>query len=86
MVNLLDLIIFLKDGTQYKMIIDRLITSGVNENIFFIESRKEGRLEIPLDSIDGFKIEHLSGWTYLLHESNMTILMTAVGILSKHST
>ena len=84
MVNLLDLIIFLKDGTQYKMVIDRLKASGISENNFFIESHKEGRLEIPLDSIDGFKIEHLSGWTYLLHESNMTILIAAVGILSKH--
>lgn len=86
MVKLLDLIIFLKDGTQYKMIIDRLKASGINKNNFFIENHKEGRLEIPLDSIDGFKIEHPSGWTYLLHESNMTILITAVGILSKHLT
>ena len=86
MVNLLDLIIFLKDGTQYKMIIDRLKASGITENNFFIENHKEGRLEIPLDSIDGFKIEHPGGRTYLLHESNMTIFMTAVGILSKHST
>ena len=85
MVNLLDLIIFLKDGTQYKMLIDRLKASGINENNFFIESHKEGRLEIPLDSIDGFKIECPSGRTYVLHESNMTILIAAVGILSKHS-
>ncbi len=84
MVNLLDLIIFLKDGTQYKMVIDRLKASGINENNFFIESHKEGRLEIPLDSIDGFKIEATR--TYLLNESNMTILITAVGILSKHLT
>jgi hypothetical protein len=84
MVNLLDLIIFLKDGTQYKMVIDRLKASGINENNFFIESHKEGRLEIPLDSIDGFKIE--AARTYLLNESNMTILITAVGILSKHLT
>jgi hypothetical protein len=84
MVNLLDLIIFLKDGTQYKMVIDRLKASGINENNFFIESHKEGRLEIPLDSIDGFKIEATR--TYLLNESNMTLLITAVGILSKHLT
>jgi hypothetical protein len=84
MVNLLDLIIFLKDGTQYKMVIDRLKASGINENNFFIESHKEGRLEIPLDSIDGFKIE--AARTYLLNESNMTLLITAVGILSKHLT
>ena len=83
--NLLELIIFLKDGTQYKMLIDRLKASGINENNFFIESHKEGRLEIPLDSIDGFKIECPSGRTYVLHESNMTILIAAVGILSKHS-
>ena len=81
--NLLELIIFLKDGTQHSMKIDRLKASGICENSFFIESHKEGRLEIPLDSIDGFKIE--TARTYLLHESNMTILITAVGILSKHS-
>ena len=82
--NTLDLIIFLKDGTQHKMLIDRLIASGINENNFFIESRKEGRLEIPLDSIDGFKLETTR--TYILHESTQTHLTTAVGILSKHLT
>jgi len=83
-VNILDLIIFLKDGTQRKMLIDRLQTSGINGNNFFIESHKEGRLEIPLDSIDGFKLE--AKRTYILHESNQTHLITAVGILSKHLT
>ena len=82
--NTLDLIIFLKDGTQHKMLIDRLIASGINENNFFIESRKEGRLEIPLDSIDGFKLE--TARTYLLHESTQTYLITAIAILSKHLT
>ncbi len=82
--NLLDLIIFLKDGTQHKMLIDRLKASGINDNNFFIENHKEGRLEIPFDSIDGFKIE--AARTYLLHESTQTYLITAVGILSKHST
>jgi hypothetical protein len=80
----MDLIIFLKDGTQHKMVIDRLITSGINEKNFFIESHKEGRLEIPLDFIDGFKIE--AKRTYILNETNQTHLITAVGILSKHST
>jgi len=84
MVNILDLIIFLKDGTQYKMLIDRLKASGINDTNFFIESHKEGRLEIPLDSIDGFKIE--AKRTYLLHENTQIHLFTAVGILSKHST
>ena len=82
--NQLDLIIFLKDGTQYKMVIDRLKASGINENNFFIESHKTGRIEVPLDSIDGFKIE--SARTYLLHESTQIHLTTAIGILSKHST
>jgi len=83
-VNLLDLTIFLKDGTQHKMIIDRLKASGINENNFFIESHKEGRIEVPLDSIDGFKIE--AARTYLLHENDQIHLITAVGILSKYST
>lgn len=82
--NILDLIIFLKDGTQHKMLIDRLKASGINENNFFIESHKEGRLEIPLDFIDGFKIE--AKRTYILFEDNQTHLINAVGILSKHST
>jgi len=83
-VNILDLIIFLKDGTQRKMLIDRLQASGINENNFFIESHKEGHLEIPLDSIDGFKLE--AKRTYILHESTQTHLITAVAILSKHLT
>ena len=81
--NLLDLIIFLKDGTQHKIIIDRIKATGINENNFFIEKHKEGRLEIPLGSIDGFKIE--SARTYLLNENNQIHIITAVGILSKHS-
>ena len=83
--NLLDLIIFLKDGTQQKMLIDTLRSSGTIENNFFIESRKEGRIEIPLDSIDGFKIERRGGYGGI-HESTMTFLITAVGILSKQLT
>ena len=81
--NLLDLIIFLKDGTQRKMLIDRLKVSGINENNFFIENHKEGLIEIPLDSIDGFKLE--TSRTYLLHDNDNTKLITAVGILSKYS-
>ena len=81
---LLDLIVFLKDGTQHKLVLDRLKASGINENNFFIESHKTGRIEVPLDSIDGFKIE--SARTYLLHESTQIHLTTAIGILSKHST
>ena len=81
----MDLIIFLKDGTQSKMLLDRLKASGINENIFFIESHKEGRLEIPLDSIDGFMIERPGGYGGL-HDSEMTFLITAIGILSKHLT
>ena len=81
--NLLDLIIFLKDGTQHKIIIDRIKATGINENNFFIEKHKEGRLEIPLGSIDGFKIE--AARTYLLYENNQIHFITAVGILSKHS-
>lgn len=82
--NLLDLIIFLKDGTQRKMLIDRLKASGITENNFFIENHKEGRMEIPLDLIDGFKIE--AKRTYLLYEFNQTYLITAIEILSKHLT
>ena len=82
-VNRLDLTIFLKDGTKHKMEIGRLRASGINENNFFIEIYKEDRIEVPLDSIDGFKIE--SKRTYLLHESDEIHLITAVGILSKYS-
>ena len=82
--NTLDLIIFLKDGTQHKMLIDRLIISGIKGKNFFIESRKGGLLEVPLEFIDGFKLEATR--TYILHESDQTHLITAVGILSKHLT
>ena len=81
----LDLIIFLKDGTQLDMLIDRLEACGIEENNYFIQNHKQGRLVIPLDSIDGFKIECPGGRTYRLHESNLTYLMTATAILSKYS-
>ncbi|MFX1567686.1 MAG: hypothetical protein ACFFCV_04880 [Promethearchaeota archaeon] len=77
----MELIIFLKDGSQRKISLMGLQASGIKENNFFIENKKEGRLEIPLDSIDGFKIEKE---IVLIHELNMTILLTAVGLLSKH--
>lgn len=82
--NLLDLTIFLKDGTQHKLTMDRIKASGINENNFFIERHKEGRIEVPLDSIDGFKIG--AKRTYLLFETTQIHLTTAIGILSKHST
>ena len=85
MVNLLDLIIFLKDGTQHIMTISRLKKCGIAENIFFIESYKEGRIEIPLDSIDGFKIERPRGRSIAL-EGDSSVFYTAIGILSKHLT
>jgi len=72
----------LKDGTQRQMMIDRLSASGIDGNNFFIESRKHGRLEIPLDSVDGFKLE--TKRTYLFNETQQTHLITAVTILSKH--
>lgn len=80
--NFLDLIIFLKDGTQNKITIIRLKECGTIDKNFFIESYKEGRIEIPLDIIDGFKIERPRGRGGA-HEGDSTILYTAVGILSK---
>ncbi|MFX1567684.1 MAG: hypothetical protein ACFFCV_04870 [Promethearchaeota archaeon] len=78
----MDLIIFLKDGSERKTPIDRLLASGISGNNFFIESRKNGRLDIPLDSIDGFKLE--AKRTYILYETEQSHLTTAIAILSKH--
>ena len=85
MVNILDLIIFLKDGAQQIISIYRLKKCGIAENTFFIESYKGGSIEIPLDSIDGFKIERPRGRS-IAAEGDSTVFYTAVGILSKHLT
>jgi len=85
MVNQLDLTIFLKDGTHHIMRIFRLKKCGIAENSFFIESYKEGHIEIPLASIDGFKIERPRG-RGAAPEGDSTVFYTAVGILSKHLT
>ncbi|MHA1671567.1 MAG: hypothetical protein ACTSV5_13485, partial [Promethearchaeota archaeon] len=58
--NLLDLIIFLKDGTQYKLLIDRLKACGTNGNNFFIASKRE-RIKFPIESLSSFRIESSKG-------------------------
>jgi len=79
----MDLIIFLKDGTQLQMRLYRLKECGLNQQGFFIESYKEGRIEFPLDSLIGFKIDR-SKDRATVHEWDGVILNSALTILSKH--
>ena len=83
--NLLNLIIFLKDGTQHEIPIVKLKECGTIENIFFIENKKEGRIEIPLDNVKGFKI-YRKFVMEAAYEEDRPVLYAAVGILSKHLT
>jgi len=79
----LDLNIFLKDGTQFKMTILRLIECGINQKKFFIESAKEGRIEFPIENLSGFRIDRPKSHR-TAYEDDSTVLYTAIGILSKH--
>ena len=79
----MDLIIFLKDGTQLQMRLYRLKKCGFTQKGFFIESYKEGRIEFPLDSLIGFKIDRSKDRS-TVYEWDGVILNSALTILSKH--
>lgn len=79
----MDLIINLIDGTQYTMRVNRLRKCGIIQKGFFIESYKEGRIEFPLDSFIGFKIDR-SKDRATAKEWDGVILYSALAILSKY--
>ncbi len=79
----MDLIIFLKDGTQYEIRAYRLKECGIRQQGFFIESYKQGRIEFSLESLIGFKIDRSKDRS-TVHEWDGVILNSALTILSKY--
>ena len=76
----MNIIITLKDGSEHSLQIFRLIGCGIYKNTFFIETQKKGRIEFPIDSLSGFRIETSKG---RLWEGDSAILNPAVIILSQ---
>ncbi len=73
------IIITLKDGTEYSMLIFLLKECGIYQKKFFIISKKE-RIEFPIDSLSGFRVEASRGRAW---EGDSTILNPAIMILSQ---
>ena len=73
------IIITLKDGTEYSMLIFLLKECGIYQKKIFIVSKKE-RIEFPIDSLSGFRIEASRGRAW---EGDSTILNPAIIILSQ---
>ena len=75
----MDIIITLKDGSEHSLLIFRLTESGIYKKTFFIETEKKERIEFPIDSLSGFRIEHSKGRIW---EGDNAILNPAIIILS----
>ena len=78
----MDIIITLKDGTEHSLLIFRLTGCGIYQKTFFIESKKKGRIEFPIDSLSDFRIERSKGISRA-QEGDNTVLNSAVIILSQ---
>ena len=76
----MQIIITLKDGTEHSLLIFLLTGCGIYKKTFFIESKKNGRIEFPIDSLSGFRIEISKGRIW---EGDSTILNPAIIILSQ---
>lgn len=75
----MDIVITLKDGSEYSMLLFRLTGCGIYKKTFFIETEKEGRIEFPIDSLSSFRIEHSKGRIW---EGDGSIINPAIIILS----
>ena len=78
----MDLIVNLKDGTQYKMRGYNLRECGIYEKTFFIESDKEGRIEFPINSLSSFRIDRPKFEKFAPQAGDSVVLNAAVIILS----
>ena len=76
----MDIIITLKDGSEHSLLIFRLTGCGIYKKTFFIETQKKGRIEFPIDSLSGFRIESSKGRSW---EGDSSILNPAIIILSQ---
>lgn len=57
-----------------------LTECGIYQKTFFIETKKKGRIEFPIDSLSSFRIEYSKG---RIQEEDNVILNPAVVILSQ---
>ncbi|GAG06609.1 unnamed protein product, partial [marine sediment metagenome] len=69
------IIITLKDGSEHSLLIFRLTGCGIYKNTFFIETQNKGRIEFPIDSLSGFRVEASRGRAW---EGDSTILNPAI--------
>ena len=76
----MDIIITLKDGSEHSLYIFELTECGIYKKTFFIDSRKKGRIEFPIDTLSSFRIEASKGRAW---EGDSTILIPAIIILSQ---
>ncbi len=76
----MDINITLKDGSEHILLIFELIGCGIYKKTFFIETKKKGRIEFPIDSLSGFRIEPSKGRFW---EGDSAILNPAIIILSQ---
>lgn len=77
----MDLIITLKDGSEHALRIFRLTECGIYQKMFFIENDKKERIEIPLNLLSGFRIDHLKA-IQRIEEGDNKVLNPAIIILS----
>ncbi len=75
----MNIIVTLKDGTEHSMLIFVLKECGIYQKTFFIASKKE-RIEFPIASLSGFRIEASKGRIW---EGDSAILNPAIIILSQ---
>ena len=76
----MNIIIRLKDGSEHSLHIFRLTECGIYKKSFFIENRKKERIEFPIETLSGFRIETSKG---RLQEGDSAILNPAVILLSQ---
>ena len=78
----MDLVINSKDGSEHALRIFRLTECGISQKMFFIENDKKERIEFPLSSLSGFRVDHLKA-IQRIQEGDHIVLNTAIIILSQ---
>ncbi len=78
----MDIIITLKDGSEHTLPVFRLMECGIDQKTFFLENKKTGRVDFPIDSLSGFRIA-LKSLRVSPEEGDFIVLNTATIILSQ---
>ena len=78
----MDIIITLKDGSEHTLPVFRLMECGIDQKTFFLENKKTGRVDFPIDSLSGFRIA-LKALRVSPEEGDFIVLNTATIILSQ---